>query len=325
MVYRVSSKKEYTPAPPADFVLPFDLKTAGLRGLRGLRGRVVRLDGVSTRALSAHPLPEAAQRVLAEALALSVLLGSALKLDGRLSVQTKGKGPLSLVVADYFAPQAAAAAGAAGAAGVRGYAKLDEGGFAALEAKDAFGALSGEGTFAITIEPKPGAQSYQGVVPLSADGLAVSAESYFAQSEQLPTILRLAAGPIYRAGEGTGWRAGGMMIQAVPGRTTRDIEQSDDWVRMELFLQTLEAVELLDTGIAAETMLWRLFHEDEVRAHPAQSLLFCCTCNAEKLLPVLRSYPEGERADLADADGIIRTRCEFCGTIYEFPMETLNS
>lgn len=324
----MSSKKEYTPAPPADFVLPFDLKTAGLRGLRG---RVVRLEGVSTRALSAHPLPEAAQRVLAEALALSVLLGSALKLNGRLSVQTRGKGPLSFVVADYFAPQAAAAAGAAGvrggvgAAGVRGYAKLDEGGFAALEAKNAFGALSGEGTLAITIEPNPGAQSYQGVVPLSADGLAVSAQNYFAQSEQLPTLLRLAAGPIYRAGEGTGWRAGGLMIQAVPGRTTHDIEQSDVWSRMALFLQTLEAVELLDTGIAAETVLWRLFHEDEVRAYPAQSLLFCCTCNAEKLLPVLRSYPEGERKDLADADSIIRTRCEFCGTIYEFPMETLNS
>ena len=297
----------HIPAPPADFVLPFDLPHIGLRG------RFVRLDKVATRALSAHPLPEAAHRVLAEAMAMGALLGSALKLEGRLSVQTKGDGPLSIVVTDYFA-----------GGGLRGYAKLDEARFEATGRNADFAVLSGGGALAITIEPKPGAQSYQGLVPLSPEGLAASAETYFAQSEQLPTMIKLAAGPIYRADEGSGWRAGGLIVQAVPERVTGDLRSTDDWSRVKLFLDTLEAYELLDTSVPAEAVLWRLFHEDEVRVQKALPLHFQCTCNAEKVMPVLRSYPADELKALADADGVIRTRCEFCGTIYEFPLTVFN-
>jgi molecular chaperone Hsp33 len=296
----------YSPAPPADFVLPFDLLNLGLRG------RLVRLDRVATRALGAHLLPEAGQRVLAEALALGALLGSALKLEGRLSVQTKGDGPLSLVVSDYFA-----------GGGLRGYARLDEARFSALGEPADFAALSGGGALAITIEPKPGAQSYQGLVPLSRQGLAASAEAYFTQSEQLPTMIKLAAGSIYSADAGAGWRAGGLMVQAVPEKMGGDVRSGDDWQRVALFLDTLEAYELLDTSVSAEAVLWRLFHEDEVRVHRAQPLHFHCTCTAEKVLPVLRSYPPDELTGLADADGVIRTRCEFCGTTYEFPLANL--
>jgi molecular chaperone Hsp33 len=305
MVFRMT-EKGYSPAPPADFVLPFDLPKAGLRG------RLVRLDAVSTRALTAHPLPEAAQRILAEALALGALLGSALKLEGRLSVQTKGDGPLSLVVADYFA-----------GGGLRGYARLNVEGFAALPANAEFEAISGGGALAITIEPKEGAPSYQGLVPLAKEGLAASAETYFVQSEQLPTMLKLAAGPIYRAGEGSGWRAGGLMVQAVPGSLAETPRDTDDWQRIALFMQTLEAVELLDTDLSAEAVLWRLFHEDEVRVQSAQPLTFRCTCSADKVLTVLRSYPADDLAGLADPDNIVRARCEFCGTSYEFPVADL--
>jgi molecular chaperone Hsp33 len=301
----VTAEVDYTPAPPADFVLPFDLPKIGLRG------RLVRLDLVSTRALAAHPLPEEAQRIIAEALSLSVLLGSALKLEGRLSVQTKGDGPLSHAVADYFA-----------GGGVRGYGRLYEDRYTALEQKN-FATIVGEGALAITIEPKPGAPTYQGLVPLSPDGLGASAETYFTQSEQLPTMLRLAAGSIYRSGEGSGWRSAGLMVQAVPGKASDDLRQTDDWQRVALFLQTLQPYELLDTTVSAETVLWRLFHEDEIRVHPVQPLSFQCTCNADKVLPVLRSYPPEEMPSLADADGIIRARCEFCGTAYEFPLSEL--
>src|SRR6202051_4386248 len=131
------SEPHYTPAPPADFVLPFDLPDVGLRG------RLLRLYAVATRALSAHPLPEAGQRILAEALGLSALLGSALKFDGRLSVQTKGDGPLNLLVTDYFA-----------GGGLRGYARVDERLFADAGRPSDFGTLVGEGALAITIEPK---------------------------------------------------------------------------------------------------------------------------------------------------------------------------
>jgi molecular chaperone Hsp33 len=300
------AESHYIAAPSADFVLPFDLPAVGLRG------RLLRLEAVSTRALAAHPLPEAGQRVLAEALALSALLGSALKLEGRLSVQTKGNGPLNLLVTDYFA-----------GGGLRGYARVDEAIFARAGRLGNFGHLVGDGALAITIEPKKGAQSYQGLVPLSPDGLAASAETYFTQSEQLPTMLRLAAGPIYRSGVGHGWRAGALMVQAVPGQKEADLKASDDWQRVALFMETLQDIELLDTELAAETVLWRLFHEDEIRVHPSQALHFECSCEPEKIRTVLSSYPATELKELPDPDGVIRTRCEFCGTVYEFPLETL--
>jgi molecular chaperone Hsp33 len=308
------TESNYAPAPAADFVLPFYLPNAGLRG------RLVRLDAVSTRALSAHPLPEAGQRLLAEALSLSAILGSALKLEGRLSVQLKGDGPLNLLATDYFAGDGAAKGG-----GLRGYARLDERAFAEAGSPGEFAKLVGEGAFAITIEPKKGAQAYQGLVSLAADGLAASAEIYFAQSEQLPTVLRLAAGPSYRSGAGRGWRAGGLMVQALPGKTAEEVKASDDWQRIALFLETLDDVELLDTDLSAESVLWRLFHEDEVRVHKSEPLRFECSCRAERIRSVLKSYPVGELKDLPDPDGVIRTRCEFCGTMYEFPLETLSA
>ena len=282
----MSQNSAYTPAPASDFVLPFSLPKAGLRG------QLVRLDAVSTRALSAHALPETSQRVLAEALALTAILGSALKLEGRLSLQTKGEGPLNLVATDYF-----------GGGGLRGYARLDE---TRANAASDFAALVGEGALAITIEPKPGAQAYQGLVPLSEKGLAQSAETYFDQSEQLPTMLKLAAGPIYRAETGNGWRAGGVMVQALPGKAPGEIAASDDWRRIRLFLDSLDDFELLGSDTSAESVLWRLFHEDEVRVHPSEGLRFECSCKPERIRSVLSAYPKAELEDLPDPDGIIR-------------------
>lgn len=297
---------QYTPAPSADFVLPFELPDAGLRG------RFLRLEAVSTRALSAHPLPEPGQRVLAEALALSALLGSALKMEGRLSVQIKGDGPLNMLVTDYFA-----------GGGLRGYARVRESEFAQAGSPSEFRKLAGEGALAITIEPKRGAQPYQGLVPLSPDGLVACAENYFAQSEQLATVLKVAAAPVYNSGTGHGWRAGAMMVQAVPGSDADDIRGSDRWQKVLLFMQTLTDIELLDTGISAETVLWRLFHDEEVRLRPHVPLRFQCTCEPERVSAVLKSWPPEELRDLPDPDGVIRTRCEFCGTVYEFPLAAL--
>jgi molecular chaperone Hsp33 len=294
-----TDRPAYSPAPPADFVLPFDLGTAHLRG------RFVRLEQVVTRAAQSHPLPEAAERVLGEAMALAALLGSALKLEGRLSVQTQSKGALNPVVADYFA-----------GGGLRGYARCED---KAPAPNISFAELAGEGVLAITIDPKPGAATYQGIVSLSPTGLAASAETYFAQSEQLPTILRLAAAPSYREGV-KGWSAGGLMVQAIPGKGDREVSFSDDWRRIEIFMQSLEDYELLDASIAAETILWRLFHKDEVRVTQAQSLHFQCGCDPSRILGVLKAYPASELAELADDDGFIRARCEFCGARYEFPL-----
>jgi molecular chaperone Hsp33 len=296
---------EYRRAPAADFVLPFDLPDAGLRG------RLVRLEAVSTRALEAHPLPEPAARVAAETCVLGTLLGSALKLDGRLTVQTKSAGPLDLVAADYYGAEQSRPAG------IRSYARLHQDRFAALgEGAPKFENITGEGVVAITIEPKAGGTRYQGIVSLAQESIAASAEAYFAQSEQLPTAIRLAAAPVFEPGNPRRqWLAGGLMLQATPeGRV-----DADDWERLASYVSTLEDMELIDVSLAAETLLWRLFHEDEVRVHPAEAIAFRCDCSTDRIASVLRAYPHAERTALADADGIVRARCEFCGRTHEIP------
>ena len=305
-------KMDPLPSPYGDFVLPFDIAKAGVRG------RLVRLDAASARALGAHALPEAAARVTGELVALGALLGTALKLDGRLTIQTKGDGPLDLVTADYYG------ADENRARGVRGYARLDAERFASLEAKD-FDRLAGKGALAITIEPKVGGQTYQGIVELSPSGIGASAETYFAQSEQLPTVIRLAAAPLYVAGDKQPhWRAGGLMLQMTPEAAKQGADsRSDDWERLSLLLKTVEDLELVDTSLAPETLLWRLFHEDEVRVQPPEPVIFRCDCDAARITMVLKSYPPEDRAGLADADGIIRARCEFCGKTHEIGPESL--
>lgn len=306
----MTKPSEYTPAPPADFVLSFDLPGAGVRG------RLVRLDSVSARALSAHALPEAPSRTLGEVLALSALLGSTLKLDGRLTVQTQSDGPLDLVAADYYGAEESDEGAVKGRrpAGVRGYGRLDAARFGLLgEAMPGFAQQVGAGALAITIEPRRGGNTYQGIVALDPEGIAQSAEAYFMQSEQLPTMIRLAAVPVFEPGKGAHWRAAGLMLQAVPGESQGD----DDWNRLGFILDTLEDIELVDTALKAEDLLWRLFNEDEVRVHPSEPIVFRCDCRAERIASVLRAYAPAERDGLADPDGVIRAKCEFCGKNHE--------
>jgi molecular chaperone Hsp33 len=290
-----------------DFILPFDLPKAGVRG------RLVRLDTTSARALSAHALPEDAARVTGETLALTALLGSALKLDGRLTLQTKSDGPLDLVTVDYY--------GAEGEKprGLRAFGRLDAARFAARTEKS-FAALAGQGAMAITIEPRVGGNNYQGIVQLSPNGIAASAEVYFGQSEQLLTAIRLAAAPLYVPGDkAPHWRAGGLMLQVTP--EAKDV--AEDWERLLILMKTAEDIELVDTALAPETLLWRLFHEDEVRVHPPEPVAFRCECDGARIARILKGYTAQERAGLADPDGIIRASCEFCGTVHEIAPEAL--
>jgi molecular chaperone Hsp33 len=294
-------QSSYTPAPPGDFVLPFDVVGAGVRG------RLVRLDASSARALSAHAQVEAAARAAGEMLVLATLLGTALKLDGRLTAQTKSDGPLDLIAADYY--------GAADGKpkGVRGYARLDHDRLAKFD-KPSFAVLTGAGSLAITIEPRRGDQTYQGIVELSPKGIAASAETYFEQSEQLPTLIRLAAAPVFTPGApGPAWRAGGLLLQVTPNSPMHD----EEWERLSILAASVEDLELLDTTLTAETLLWRLFNQEDVRVLPFEPISFRCDCDGERIAAVLRSYSEDERAGLADPDGVLRARCEFCGTVHE--------
>jgi molecular chaperone Hsp33 len=303
----MTSSPTYTPAPVADFVLPFDIAPLGVRG------RLVRLSDVSGEALAAHKLPEAAARVAAEALTLSALLGSSLKLDGRLTVQTKSNGALDLIAADYYG------ANDGRSAGLRGTARVDEARVPGNAPK--FGDLAGTGSLAITIEPRVsgqgGGETYQGIVELSPDGIAASAQTYFEQSEQLPTAIRLAAAPVFEPGKPALWRAGGIMLQRTAEAAKSDDAKNDEWERLKMFIATVEDFELVDTALKAEDLLWRLFHEDEIRVLPFEPLSFRCDCDGERIAQILRGYSAEERAGLADPDGVIRARCEFCGAVHE--------
>jgi molecular chaperone Hsp33 len=238
---------------------------------------------------------------------LSALLGSALKLDGRLTVQTKSDGALDLIVSDYYGAEEGRPAG------VRGYARADEARVAALARSHGFVDLAGAGSLGITIEPKLGGQSYQGIVELSPEGIAASAQTYFEQSEQLPTAIRLAAAPVFEPGKPVMWRAGGIILQ----RTAENAQRDDDWERLKMFIATVEDFELVDTALKAEDLLWRLFHEDEVRVLPFERIAFRCDCSADRIEGVLKGYTPEDRRKLADPDGMIRARCEFCGKGHE--------
>lgn len=302
----MTSQTSYIPAPAADFVLPFDIAPLGVRG------RLVRLSAVSAEALTAHKLPEAAARVAAETLTLSALLGSALKLDGRMTVQTRSNGPLDLIASDYYG------ASAARPAGVRGYARVDEARAAPLGNAPKFADLAGAGSLGITIEPRVGGETYQGIVELSPDGIAASAQTYFAQSEQLPTAIKLAAAPLFEPGRPVAWRSGGIMLQRTADvAKADDAKMGDEWERLKMFIATVEDFELVDTALKAEDLLWRLFHEDEIRVLPFEPIGFRCDCSVDRITGVLKDYTPEDRAKLADPDGVIRARCEFCGKGHE--------
>jgi len=312
-----------------DIVQPFQIE-----GLN-VRGRIVRLGALVDRVLSSHAYPEAVSRILGEALALTAMLGTALKFSGRLTLQTQGDGPVSTLVADYETDETGEARGR-----LRGHAIFDE---ARLDACIAYGrtsagALLGTGYLAMTIDQGADMERYQGIVSLNNEGLAASAHEYFASSEQIATRIRLAAGPLYRRDmEGHGassWRAGAIMVQhlAKDGGLTGHREDEDqarpltdeeeNWNRAAILLDTVEDHELLDPELAPQRLLFRLFHEDGVRAYAAERLAFGCRCSRERMAEVLRSFGEAEIDEMA-AEGAIEVKCEFCSTVYLYRSEEL--
>ena len=297
-----------------DFVLPFEVKPLGVRG------RIVRLGPVIDDILARHDYPAPVSALLAQSVALTALLGSALKFDGKFILQSKTDGPVSMVVADYVAPN-----------GVRGTARFDS--QAELSGRDEK-ALLGAGYLAMTVDQGPDMERYQGIVPLGDNTLAEAAHTYFRQSEQIPTRLRLAAGPLsLRGDKAAHWRAGAILIQHLPreggvsaipqssGDVPEGMEETvsehDDWVKAKLLLDTVEDHELLDPTLSAEELLYRLYHEDGVTVYPAAQLARHCTCSAGAVETMLRSFSPQERTDMVE-NGAITVTCEFCSTRYTF-------
>ncbi len=273
---------------------------------RSARGRIVRLGPVLDSILSAHAYPAAIARLLAEALLLAAMTGDLLRPDdGQLTIQARGSGgPLTLLVADWRDGE------------LRGYAQQDLDRRRAMpdgDMRPGLERLFGAGYLAITLEQTLVSERYQGIVALGETCLEESAEHYFNSSEQVPTLVRLAAAP----GPDGRWLAGGFLVQQL-SRAERDgprlhVEAGgEDWAHVRALAATLKPDELLDPALSDEELLWRLFNEDEVRVLPARALSRGCRCNAAHIRTVLEQFPEDERADMRNADGVISVDCEFC-------------
>lgn len=269
---------------------------------RNARGRVVRLEGVLEEVLSAHNYPAPITHLLGEALVLGALMGGLLKGETAqmtLQAQTQG-GIVNLLVCDYRA------------GAVRGYADFDAERLAGLGANPSLGALFGGGYLAITFETE-GSQRYQGIVPLEGDSLAAACESYFSQSEQIPTLIRVAS----RAGAG-GRLAAGLLVQHFPdgeeGRERLHVRlDHPDWEHVAVLSGTISHDELLDPALSLEAIVWRLFHEeDEVRVQSGAPLTRGCRCTAAHYETIIARFPSEEQAEMRGPDGIIAVDCAFC-------------
>jgi molecular chaperone Hsp33 len=274
---------------------------------RNARGRVVRMEGVLEQVLSAHDYPAPITHLLGEALVLGALMGGLLKGEQAqmtLQAQTQG-GVVSLLVCDYRA------------GAVRGYAEFDAARLAGLGANPSLAALFGEqGYLAITFETE-GRQRYQGIVPLEGDSLAAACESYFSQSEQIPTLIRVAS----RAGAG-GRVAAGLLVQHLPdgeeGRERLHVRlDHPDWEHVAVIAGTISHDELLDRDLSLEAIAWRLFHEEaEVRVQPGAALSRGCRCSAAHYETIIARFPPEDQAEMRGEDGVIAVDCAFCSKTF---------
>jgi molecular chaperone Hsp33 len=312
-----------------DSVLPFQLDRADIRG------RVARIDRALEEILAQHAYPPAVSALAAEAVLITALIGQAMKLRWRLSMQVRGDGPVRLIATDYFAPERDGAP-----ARVRAYAGFDAD---RIDAAAPGFAQLGTGFFALTIDQGPGMTPYQGVTPLAGGSLAACAETYFAQSEQLATRFAISAAQSAAPGEAPRWRGGGVMLQQLPqgapgpapdmpsgenGLMTADdvaamSDGEEDWRRATLLLETVEPHELLGPVVAPEALLWRLFNEEQPRVWPAQPLAFGCTCSARKVEDALAQYSAKDIATMTTEEGAVTADCQFCGRRYSFDPATL--
>ncbi len=311
-------------------ILPFEVAALDQRG------RVVRLGPALDQILSAHDYPPPVAKILAEGVALAVLLGTSLKFDGRFILQTQTDGPVQMLVIDFVTP-----------GNVRACARFDAERVAAAaeSGQDSAGALIGHGHLAMTIDQGPDMNRYQGLVALAGNGLEEAAHEYFLRSEQIPTRVRLAVAEELTAGlDGLRhrWRAGGILLQFLPrqpermrqpdldpgdapeGTTLQPIAEDEAWVEGRSLIQTVTDIELIDPALSSERLLYRLFHERGVRVFNAQPVLAKCTCSRDGVAAMLNSFSQDDREHMVE-NGRISVTCEFCSSTYDFRPEEVGA
>ncbi len=278
---------------------------------RSARGRIVRLGPALDTILASHAYPPAIEALLAEALTLAALMGSTLKdAAGQLTMQTRSEDSVvTLMVCDYRDGE------------LRGYVQYDADRLAEAPAESTLFALFGTGYLAITFDMASSGERYQGIVPLDGDTLAEAAQSYFIQSEQIPSLVRVG---ITKSTDGP-TIAGGLFLQHLPeGEDGRERLHTrldhPEWAHVEALGQTMGVDELADPALSLETLVWRLFNEEQdVRVLTATPLAQGCRCTPDHIAGVLANFSADERREMADEDGMIRVDCAFCSQV--FPLD----
>jgi len=306
-----------------DTILPFAVKALDLRG------RIVRLGAAIDAILGRHDYPAPVAKLLGEAVVLTVMLGSALKFDGRFILQTQSDGPVRMLVVDFTSPS-----------NVRACARFDAERVAKAIALGAVapGQLLGRGHLAMTIDRGPEMSRYQGLVPLEGGDLEAAAHEYFARSEQIPTRVRLAVGEEFRAGENGArrhWRAGGILLQflpasperarqadlppgnAPPGTSPHVLPEDEAWAEGRAVIATVDDIELIDPALSSERLAYRLFHERGVRVFRTAPVNAQCSCSRGGVETMLKSFSQRDRDDMVE-NGRITVTCEFCSSTYVF-------
>lgn len=261
-----------------------------------IRGEIAQAHGAFQECIDNHDYPEAIANVIGELLIATSLLTATLKFEGKIAVQIQGDGPLSMAVIN-----------ANQGLEIRGTARY-EGNTKGLS----FLELIGKGTLMITISPE-GGEPYQGIVALEKDSLAACLEDYFVQSEQLATKISLFANS-----KASPVQAAGLLIQTLPASTD---SHEENFAHVCALAGTIKAEEIYTLN--SEELLFRLYHQEQVRLFETQPITFKCGCSQERCLSSLASLAPGEIAEILEEQESIDMRCEYCATTYSFKEQDL--
>jgi molecular chaperone Hsp33 len=283
-------------------IQPFQLEKSQLRG------RAVRLGSVLDEILGPHNYPLPVAHLVAESIMLSTLLSSMLKYEGIFTLQTKGDGPVSMLVSDMTSKGE-----------VRGCASFDKERVARYgDEIDLLPIFLGKGYLAFTVDQGDRTNSYQGIVELKGRTMVECVQHYFTQSEQINTAIRLEVG--FEDGK---WRGGAIMLQNMPEDPKNlNPTQKEDWTRASILLESARAQELLAPDLHSQALLLRLFHEEGVRVYKPQAITKGCRCDSEKVQRVLATLSEDDLEYLKDS-GTIKMHCEFCSRDFILEPETV--
>ena len=284
-------------APEGDFILPFLLDAPDLHG------RLVRLGASIDEIVRQHDYPEPVARLLAEALTLTAVLSAALKFEGIFTLQTKGDGPVSLLVCD-----------ATHSGALRGYAKVDEDSFPGeIDITAPVPGLLGSGHLALTVDhgSDQGAdmERYQGIVELTGKTLEDCVHHYFRQSQQFQAALKLTVS----GGPAEPWRSGALMLQRLPtDENAIDApEKTEAWKSAMVAMANCDQSDLANRAKSPFDLLYELFTEDGVRVFDHKVARAECRCSSDRVRVVLASIAIEELEELKE-DGQIAVTCEFC-------------